>query len=60
MRSVQVLVGGDGEEFDELVGEGDPLEDRPGVVRPALPVEELVADLLADLVQLLGGGPARR
>jgi hypothetical protein len=57
-RSVQLLVGGDGEELDELVGQGDLLEQGPGFFRSTLGVEELVSYLLADLLQLLGGGLA--
>ena len=57
--SVELLVGRDGEELGELVGQRDLLEQRPRLLRAALALEPLVvADLRADALELLALQPA--
>src|SRR5436309_13024 len=53
--SVELLVRRQRQELDEIVGQRHLLEQCARLVRPPLGVEELVAHLLADLVELLAG-----
>src|SRR5438128_12533876 len=55
---LQPLVRGQGQELDKALRERDVLEQLARLLRSALGVEELVAHLLADLLELLALDPA--